>query len=380
MALYDMTQLAQSVGSDPGGLVKLKRTSFGAQNIHERAHLQAALRDQIDVIDDQLFVVSEEFGAFEGVSRRIDLLCVDKACRLVVVELKRTADGGHMELQALRYAAMVSTMTFDQLVQTLVSYRGARGQADGSESSARSDLLAWIDADEDDEPVVPRDVGIVLASEDFSPEITTTVLWLNEFHGFDMRCVRLRPYLWGERLLLDVQQVIPLPEASAYTVRVREKENAVRQAQTTSSADWTKFVIVTPTSVTEPLPKRWAMLRLVEGLFAAGTSMEAIEKILPSSKLVSVYGSFATPQELWAAVQDQHDKGDDSRWHLNDPIVDGDRMWVLHNNWGTQTRRLFSELLEIAPAGFAVHEEGSVPPADPAMQDEPVPPMAQSIV
>jgi hypothetical protein len=31
--------------------------------------------------------------------------------RQTLVELKRTADGGHMELQALRYAAMVSTMT-----------------------------------------------------------------------------------------------------------------------------------------------------------------------------------------------------------------------------------------------------------------------------
>jgi len=30
--------------------------------------------------------------------------------------LKRTEDGGHLELQAIRYAAMVSTMTFDQAV------------------------------------------------------------------------------------------------------------------------------------------------------------------------------------------------------------------------------------------------------------------------
>jgi len=31
----------------------------------------------------------------------------------VAIELKRTEDGGHMELQSTRYAAMVSTMTFD---------------------------------------------------------------------------------------------------------------------------------------------------------------------------------------------------------------------------------------------------------------------------
>ena len=82
-------------------------------------------------------------------------------------------------------------------------------------------------------PVIPREVGIVLASEDFSQEITTTVLWLNELHNLDIRCVRLSPYKLGDRLLLDVQHVIPLPEASAYTVRVREKEKAVRQAKGT---------------------------------------------------------------------------------------------------------------------------------------------------
>src|SRR5690606_36690952 len=63
-----------------------------------------------------LMVVAEEFGEFRDVRRRLDLLCMDKSGQLVVVELKRTEDGGHMELQALRYAAMVSTMTFRQLV------------------------------------------------------------------------------------------------------------------------------------------------------------------------------------------------------------------------------------------------------------------------
>ncbi len=93
-------------------------TTFAAEGVEERADLQAALRDRIDVLGDDLLVVAEEFGDLD-VERRIDLLCVDRTGQLVVVELKRTEDGGHMELQALRYAAMVSPMTFDQLAATL---------------------------------------------------------------------------------------------------------------------------------------------------------------------------------------------------------------------------------------------------------------------
>ncbi|MFC7505618.1 endonuclease NucS domain-containing protein, partial [Nocardioides sp. GCM10030258] len=122
MALFDMTNVKHDAAVTATSLVKVQRTTFAAAGIQERSHIQAALRDHISLIGDDLYVVAEEFGDFEGVQRRIDLLCLDKTGRLVVVELKRTADGGHMELQALRYAAMVSTMTFAHVVRALARY------------------------------------------------------------------------------------------------------------------------------------------------------------------------------------------------------------------------------------------------------------------
>lgn len=359
MALYDMTGVKGDDRVTEHSLVKLNRTTFAAQDIQERAHLQAALRDHIDLIDDDLYVVAEEFGDFEGASRRIDLLCINRDGKLVVVELKRTADGGHMELQALRYAAMVSTMTFDQVVTAFARYRKSRDVDDHTDGTARSDLLAWLDLAEGEEPAIPREVGIVLASENFSQEITTTVLWLNEFHAFDIRGIRLSPYTLGDRLLLDVQHVIPLPEASAYTVRVREKETAVKQAKE-SSADWTKFIIESPTGSTEPLPKRWAMLRLVEGLHGAGITMAQISENLPSSKTLRVDGVFLDEDQLWDAVQAQLGNSDENRkrWHLGSSLVEGDHTWVLNNNWGSSTRENFKRLLDVAPPGFHVREEG----------------------
>ena len=113
MGLFDMTD---------GSLVPVEPTSFADEGVLERTHLQAAIREHIQLLGDDLLLVSEEFGSFEDAHRRIDLLCVDRDARPVVVELKRTTDGGHMELQALRYAAMVSAMTFDDLATAFESH------------------------------------------------------------------------------------------------------------------------------------------------------------------------------------------------------------------------------------------------------------------
>jgi hypothetical protein len=99
-----------------GDLVVVPSSTFANEKILERADLQRLLRARIDAITDDVLIVAEEFGAFADAKRRIDLLGIDRAGRLVVFELKRTLEGGHLELQALRYAAMISTMTSDDLV------------------------------------------------------------------------------------------------------------------------------------------------------------------------------------------------------------------------------------------------------------------------
>ena len=201
------------------------RTHFASEGIKERDDLQRLLRDQPDLIDEGLMILAEEFGDWSDSSRRIDLLCLDTDANLVVVELKRTADGGHMELQALRYAAMVSTMTFDQAVLAHSAYLRHRSR----EGDARDAILEHLGWEEPEEDRFAIDVRVVLVSEDFSREITTAVMWLNE-RDLDIRCVRLSPYRAEGRVLLDIQQVIPLPEAADYQVRIKEKEQRKRSS------------------------------------------------------------------------------------------------------------------------------------------------------
>jgi hypothetical protein len=213
-------------------LEAVPETSFAAERLSERYDLQRLLRDRIEIVAPETMVLAEEFCDWDDSRRRIDLLCLDRQAHLVVVELKATEDGGHMELQALRYAAMVSTMTFDQAVHAHARYLAERG----IEGDARTRILEFLRRESEELVVFAPDVRIVLASADFSKEITTTVLWLNE-RDLDIRCVRLRPHRLNDVRLLDVQHIVPLPEAEEYQVKVRAKEHEQRAQRREAPAD-----------------------------------------------------------------------------------------------------------------------------------------------
>lgn len=219
-----------------GRLDPVQKTSFIEEKILERKDLQQLLKTDISPLGDDLMVISEEFGDWEDSNRRIDLLCLDKQANLVVVELKRTSDGGHMELQAIRYAAMISSMTLEQAIDTYARYIGG----DDAQSKSSKEILDFLGEDSMEEVEWGGDVRIVLVSHDFSSELTTAVIWLNK-HDIDITCVRLLPYKLGDQLLIDVTQIIPLPEASDYEVKIRAKEREIQKVKTARQEIFRKF-------------------------------------------------------------------------------------------------------------------------------------------
>ncbi|HVG59570.1 MAG TPA: hypothetical protein VNA24_13515 [Hyalangium sp.] len=162
-----------------------------------------------------------------------------------------------MDLQAIRYAAMVSTLTFARAVQIFQDHLTKLERHE----DARALLLEFLGWDEPKEEEFATDVRIILASAEFSKEITTAVIWLND-HGVDIRCVRLKPYRMEGRLLLDVQQILPLPEATEYQVQVREKEAERRQARV-SNVDFTRYDLQINGKVYKVLGKRHLVYRAV---------------------------------------------------------------------------------------------------------------------
>ncbi|MCZ8283166.1 MAG: DUF4268 domain-containing protein [Aquidulcibacter sp.] len=210
-------------------LTPLNATSFEIERLSERWDIQRLLRDRIECLEDGLMVLAEEFSDWQDSNRRIDLLCLDTEANLVVVELKRTLDGGHMELQAIRYAAMVSGMRFEQAVDAYARFRAQIERAAADHDAARSQILAFLNWAEPIEDDFAQDTRIILASADFSKELTTSVMWLRD-REIDIRCVRLKPYrLEDSRMLIDIQQLIPLPEAAEFQTQIGAKRQAVRK-------------------------------------------------------------------------------------------------------------------------------------------------------
>src|ERR1019366_8018362 len=178
MPLYELS---------PNTIAALTRANFASAGVLERADLQRLLRDHIDVIAPDTLVISEEFSSWDRSDRRIDLLAVDRKARLIVVERKRTTDDRLVDLQALRYAAMVSQMTFDEAVETYRLYLEKRALPNDPAKSLL-DFFGWPEAAAGR---FGEDVRIVLAAADFNAEVTSTVLWLNE-RDLDICCVRIQ--------------------------------------------------------------------------------------------------------------------------------------------------------------------------------------------
>ena len=266
MALYEMT------GEN---LKEIRPQTFTKLGILERQNIQKAIRAHITAITPgvRTMVLAEEFGDWVGANRRIDLLCLDDQARLVVVELKRDNDG-HMELQALRYAAMISTMRFDQAVEAHKKYLRSIGAAEDAEQVIR----AFLGVEEGNVALSDK-VRIILASADFSTELTTTVLWLNK-QRLDIRCVQMRPHEIADRVLIDIQQVIPLPEAEQYQVAVREK-SLEQEAARESERDLTRYDLIIGDDLYPSLPKRRLIHAIVTEAFKQGVTLSAIESSVP---------------------------------------------------------------------------------------------------
>lgn len=337
MPIYELTRETLS---------PVPRTTLHEQFFRERDDLQRLLKSSISILGNDLFLITEEFSQWEDSRRRVDLLAIDTEGSLVVIELKRNEDGGHMDLQAIRYAAMISTLSFSQAVA--VHARFIKADAIEAES-AILDFLGVSEPPED----FGQAVRIILVSPDFSRELTTAVLWLNT-NGLNIRCVRLRPYKLDERTLLEVDQVIPLPEAQAYTVRLKEKQEEARQAAE-STIDFTRYDLTVNGQTFHKLWKRNLVWHVVSAAVAGGLTLEKLASIIPTRKMVVVDGHLRGEAFLAAAQMERANSGyvfRPRRLFIDDEhLIDiGDKTVAISNQWGLRSLPVIDQIISAVPS------------------------------
>lgn len=358
MPIYELTKTS---------ITEIKKTTFAAHGIQERKHLQNLLRHKIEVILKDTMVISEEFGDWSESRSRIDLLCLDKEANLIVVELKRTEDGGHMDLQAIRYSAMVSTMTFDNVVNAHQVYldkllakqqtaEEREGESNDTES-AKDRIVEFLKGgsadrgDDIDQEKFAQEVKIVLVSAKFSKELTTSAIWLND-SGVDIRLIKIEPYYDGTRILLDVQQVIPLPETADYQILVRQKKQQEQEARRLSK-DYSKYALTVGQTVYRDLNKRNFMFNLVKAVLDKGITPEDISNLISWRKGVLFVSFEGTLNEgEFIKLIDQNSTGaklsKSQRYFCKDHELyrrDG-KTYALSNQWGLRTDETATKIMD----------------------------------
>ena len=224
--------------STDGKLEPLRKTSFEEQGLQETTYLRPLLKNSIgkgDGILDELMIVSEEFSDWSRSNRSVDLLAVDRKANLVVIEAKRTSHGDHAELQSIRYAAMISKITFDKVVEVYQKFM----EDNGIDGDAREKLLKFFDWNKVDENLFGKEVKIVIASTGFSDELAISVMWLRSTCNLDIKCMKMELWSHGEDLLIDANIVIPAPGTEDIDFKSSEKKK--KEKQSTSNKDFSRY-------------------------------------------------------------------------------------------------------------------------------------------
>ena len=209
-------------------LSRLKQRSFSELGFRERDNLQEWLISSPDAFGEELLIIQKEFDGFDETRERLDLLALDKNGQLVLIENKLDDSGRDLVWQSLKYAAYCSSLKTSQIIEIFRSYLDRHMGGTGSE--AASIISEFLDGADLEETVLNEGNSqrIMLVAANFRKEVTATVMWLLG-HGLQVQCFRVTPYSLGEELILDMQQIIPTPEAEEFMIGIAGKEKSEAQ-------------------------------------------------------------------------------------------------------------------------------------------------------
>lgn len=211
-------------------LSRLVQKRFSDLNLRERDHLQEWLANQPDALGEELLIIQKGFDGFDATRERLDLLALDKDGNLVIIENKLDDSGRDVTWQALKYTAYVSPLKTTDIVtiyqQYLDRYCGG--------GNAAQQICEFMEVEDLSEVLLNpgNDQRMIFIAANFRREVTATVLWLLS-RGIQAQCFKVTPFILGEELIIDVQQIIPTPEAADFMIGMSKKDTEEKIAHDT---------------------------------------------------------------------------------------------------------------------------------------------------
>jgi predicted transport protein len=205
--------------------------SLADAGLKEREHLQEWVVAHPEVLGPSVKIVAFEFGSWAArtgaVERdRLDVLALDSEGQLVVVELKRDKAPDTVEMQALKYAALVSRFTREDLDKVHAQFLTRRRGEPVTAETAGAELDEWATITEESLRL-PR---VVLMASEFPKTVTATVVFLHQQLGLDVQLLAFQAYRTATEILVTVSQHYPPPEIEEFVLS--PEVNEARQQRT----------------------------------------------------------------------------------------------------------------------------------------------------
>lgn len=206
----------------------LDQQAFSELGFRERDHLQEWIAHNPNVFGEDLLIVQKEFAGFSDTSERLDLLALDKAGNLVIIENKLDDSGRDVTWQSLKYASYCSSLTKDQIRAIFQQYL----ERQGSSSTAEVELSDFFGQEYEEISLNPGlTQRIILVAANFRKEVTSTVLWLLNYN-LRIQCFKITSYALDDQLLLNLEQIIPMRDAEDYIISMAAKTQDEVESQT----------------------------------------------------------------------------------------------------------------------------------------------------
>jgi len=247
----------------------LTQVPIAGLSFTERQHLQEWIIANPRVLGPDVRVITFEFAQWTATSSppkdRLDVLGLCKDGHLVVAELKRGLAPDTTDVQAIKYAAMVSRFTLEVLAAKHRVFRLSRGEHAADVDTVLADIVAHTDGQISDETL--RRPRIVLVAEDFSTTTTSSAVWLTEV-GVDISLITYRAYQTpsGETVV-TTSRLWPVPQAEQFVASPRPE--AIATVDILPQVPWSdeeltalagkagEFMLAVLDSVSTDPAKRW---------------------------------------------------------------------------------------------------------------------------